>query len=647
MKTPESTSRSPSLDIEAIKEKVYRPKRAVITGGMPYANGPLHLGHLAGAHLPADIYARWMGMLIGAENVFSSTAPTIMARPARFAGGSGRDPIRQFIDGIHAEAAADPGALRHRRRRLHRHLAARELSDPEGAGDFFRPPARQRHAGKAHQPAVVRPPAQSLPAPTASCGAPAPTRSATTTAPTATSAIAAATSTSRPRSSTPKRARPTPRRRCATPSTGSWTCGRCRRACADWSQGQEEAWRPPVIADSVRRCCRRCASTASTRPVQGAQGHAPHAQEQVRAREEGGGPVREQGRSMKSGQRLRCAGRNPVDLDDEWAHRSITRDIAWGVPVPASIRTGGQDPLRLARLADCPHLVLEGGAGRRRAWTRSLRRVLARPRRGSPVPGAGQRLSSTCSCRGRCGWGRRPIHSAARRGRVAADRHRQRLPPPGVGREDEQEPRQLLMAAISCWTRKATRRTRFATTWRCWGCRRSRRTSISATWTSATVSWPVRSTPPSNADLGGALEVRRARPRRCAGRKVLSDTVRMVQRYVKSMDRADYPNMLFEVENYARTINSLFTQYKPHDDRHPEEPRRNALCSALLRAEEPDDHALSFRARDHGPAAGVAAPAGKSSGSTSWGVRSRPGMPLGKNSNFSRPFLMPREKKRD
>ena len=62
---------------------------------------------------------------------------------------------------------------------------------------------------------------------------------------------------------------------------------------------------------------------------------------------------------------------------------------------------------------------------------------------------------------------------------------------------------------------------------------------------------------------------------------VLSDTVRMVQRYVKSMDRADYPNMLFEVENYARIINSLFAQYKPHDDRHPEEARRNALFSAF------------------------------------------------------------------
>ncbi len=33
-------------------------KRYTITSALPYANGPLHIGHLAGAYLPADIYVR-------------------------------------------------------------------------------------------------------------------------------------------------------------------------------------------------------------------------------------------------------------------------------------------------------------------------------------------------------------------------------------------------------------------------------------------------------------------------------------------------------------------------------------------------------------------------------------------------------------
>lgn len=36
------------------------PKRFLITAALPYANGPLHLGHLAGAYLPADNYVRYL-----------------------------------------------------------------------------------------------------------------------------------------------------------------------------------------------------------------------------------------------------------------------------------------------------------------------------------------------------------------------------------------------------------------------------------------------------------------------------------------------------------------------------------------------------------------------------------------------------------
>ena len=35
-------------------------KRYTITGALPYANGPVHIGHLAGVYIPADIYARYL-----------------------------------------------------------------------------------------------------------------------------------------------------------------------------------------------------------------------------------------------------------------------------------------------------------------------------------------------------------------------------------------------------------------------------------------------------------------------------------------------------------------------------------------------------------------------------------------------------------
>ena len=35
-------------------------KRTLITTALPYANGPVHIGHLAGVYIPADIYARYL-----------------------------------------------------------------------------------------------------------------------------------------------------------------------------------------------------------------------------------------------------------------------------------------------------------------------------------------------------------------------------------------------------------------------------------------------------------------------------------------------------------------------------------------------------------------------------------------------------------
>lgn len=44
-------------------------KRTTITSALPYANGPVHIGHLAGVYVPADIYARYL-RLKGEEVIF-------------------------------------------------------------------------------------------------------------------------------------------------------------------------------------------------------------------------------------------------------------------------------------------------------------------------------------------------------------------------------------------------------------------------------------------------------------------------------------------------------------------------------------------------------------------------------------------------
>ena len=44
-------------------------KRTLVTAALPYANGPVHIGHLAGVYVPADIYVRYK-RLLGEEVLF-------------------------------------------------------------------------------------------------------------------------------------------------------------------------------------------------------------------------------------------------------------------------------------------------------------------------------------------------------------------------------------------------------------------------------------------------------------------------------------------------------------------------------------------------------------------------------------------------
>lgn len=57
---------------EFVKREIPRPefpKRAVITGGMPYGNKTLHFGHIGGVFVFADVYARFLRDRIGDDNV--------------------------------------------------------------------------------------------------------------------------------------------------------------------------------------------------------------------------------------------------------------------------------------------------------------------------------------------------------------------------------------------------------------------------------------------------------------------------------------------------------------------------------------------------------------------------------------------------
>ena len=77
--------------------------RYLVTSALPYANGPIHFGHVAGAYLPADVYVRYLKMAKGPENVLyvcgtdeHGVAITLKAEQA----GVG---YREYVDRWHGE----------------------------------------------------------------------------------------------------------------------------------------------------------------------------------------------------------------------------------------------------------------------------------------------------------------------------------------------------------------------------------------------------------------------------------------------------------------------------------------------------------------------------------------------------------------
>lgn len=65
-----------------LEHRVEAPKRAVITGGMPYGNKDLHYGHVLGMFLYADFMARFLRDRIGKDNVVFVSGTDCYGSPA-------------------------------------------------------------------------------------------------------------------------------------------------------------------------------------------------------------------------------------------------------------------------------------------------------------------------------------------------------------------------------------------------------------------------------------------------------------------------------------------------------------------------------------------------------------------------------------
>ena len=87
------------------------PKRAVVTGGMPYGNKELHFGHIGGVFIHADIFTRFLKDRIGDENVIfvSGTdcfgSPIVEYHRQKVEDGSFSGSLEEFVMANHRHQA--------------------------------------------------------------------------------------------------------------------------------------------------------------------------------------------------------------------------------------------------------------------------------------------------------------------------------------------------------------------------------------------------------------------------------------------------------------------------------------------------------------------------------------------------------------
>jgi methionyl-tRNA synthetase len=570
-------------DLETIKRQIDRPTRVVVTAGMPYANGPVHIGHLAGAHVPADIHARWMRMLIGAENVLFVSGTDDHGSPSELAAIKAGVPVREFVDTIHRQQRATlerygisldvySGTSREDCfpiqkalvdqfvRQLYRHgmlekrttrqwfdiEMQRFLQDRLVRGRCPNPKCGNDNAysdecdscGTQYDPSQLIDPRSSL------------------------------------NGSVP-----------VLRDTVHWWLDMWKVAdvLKQWIETKEGTWRSALV-NEVLHTVLPSLSFANTfeaayKPLKA--GLPPHKSRY--------GPGRTIVLQFQTKDDL-ARGREELanqgiasDLLDGWAHRSITRDVAWGIPLPddldpdmagktlyvwadsliapiafsrVALNLRGAEPARDAEFWRNPdaqiaqflgqdnvffYVVMQGAL-----WLGSQDDPLRLPRAGD------YQFTDVFAC----------YHLKVDGDKMSKSRGNFITGDQVLERGYSADQIRYFLALLNLPEKAAN--FDFETL--------NERNRFLAGPINSALEKPIAA---AHSKFGGRV------PEGVLSEKVVAATVRIAQRYVRAMSRAEYSTLLYDIETYARQVNSLFTQHKPHDDRYPEQPRRDALYSSF------------------------------------------------------------------
>ncbi len=570
-------------EIATIISRTKRPEKAVVTGGMPYANAALHVGHLAGAHVPPDIYARWLKMFIGDENVIfvcgsddHGSTSEVSARKA------GKD-VRTFIAEIHESQRRTldrysigldvyTGTSREEVFDLHTEtcqevlvqLAANGIIEKRSSEQWYDQVAKMFLPDRfvnGECPRCGDPRAYSDQCD--ACGA--------TYNPSELKSPVSVVSGSQP----------------ILRETQHWWLNMWSLTdeLRQWILSKEKTWRKSVFSEAVGTVTASCIfSNQFEAKFKELRPNLP----QHKSRYAAGKRVVVQFENLgdlETGKKnLEDAG-IVVELDDGWAKRAITRDIAWGIPLPEKIKLDepGKSfyvwPESLIAPISFSKLVLKNRGLSPAKYSEFWK---------SPNGKIAQFIGVDNTffyvvMQGALWLGsqedphRPPIAGELQLTDVYANFHLQ-----------------LNGAKMSKSTGNFYTADQLLDEYG-YDPDQIRYFLALLTLSKKQSNFDFASLNERNVFLAGPMNAALEKPISAAIAKfdsvipagkligtVAEDTKKIVQMYMKFMERAEYSEILFAIENYTRLVNKLFNQFRPHDDRCDLEGRQDALFSSFF-----------------------------------------------------------------
>jgi methionyl-tRNA synthetase len=572
----------PKQDIPTILSRVNRPKKAVITAGMPYANGPVHIGHLAGAHVPADIYSRWMRLLIGNDNVLFVCGTDDHGSNSEVAAKKQGKTTAQFIEEVHSKQNNTmnrynigldvyTGTSREENYEAHKELCQDFLRKMHANGMLEKRTSKQWFDPEVNMFLPDRFVTGTCPScdyekaysdDCDSCGAsydPSELKNPISTV----------------SNSTP-----------VLKDTDHWYLDmwKVTDQLIEWLKTKERSWRKPILQEVFGTVYPSVTFTNKSEP---AYKEIKEALPKHKSRYAPGKKVLVQFENLEdlvSGRKQLEEKGIECELNDGWAHRSITRDVAWGIPVPTDVEEG----------MDGKSLYV---------WPESLIAPISFSKVALKKKGLDPELHKDYWCdpeakvfqflgtdnvffytlmQGSMWFGvqedpmRQAVAGEFQQTDVFSNFHLQ------INGEKMSKSLGNFYTGDQLVDEMgySTDQVRYFLA------------TLSLSEKASNFDFDVFNN--KNAFLAGPLNASFEKPiSACNSKfdgvvpkgkligKTEKETLKIVQQYTKFMEKAEYPKALGALENYARIINGLFNQYKPHDDRFPMEERVDALYSSF------------------------------------------------------------------